>query len=175
MPLSAIKTPAATTDPVATFTFPTRILFGPESRKRLAGELARLGVKRPLVVTDRGLEASGIVAEVVAPLDGPAIFNGVQANPTEADVLSALGVYRDRGCDGLIGLGGGSPIDAAKAVRLLATHPGDLADYDLTAGGLDRITADLPPMIAVPTTAGTGSEVGRGALIQVPRTGRKSI
>jgi alcohol dehydrogenase class IV len=158
-----------------TFTFPNRILFGAGARGVLAVELARLGVTRPLVVTDRGLEASGVVGAVVGGLGAVVVFNGVQANPAEADVLEALAVYRDRGCDGVIGLGGGSPIDAAKAVRLLATHPGELADYDLTAGGADRITADLPPMVAVPTTAGTGSEAGRGALIQLPRTGRKTI
>jgi 4-hydroxybutyrate dehydrogenase len=103
------------------------------------------------------------------------VFAEVQANPTEADVLAGLDRYRAEGCDGVIGLGGGSPIDAAKAVRLLATHPGPLADYDLTAGGQARITADLPPMAAVPTTAGTGSEAGRGTLIQLPQTGRKTI
>ncbi len=180
MPLSSWKTPSPTTadhpgGQVATFTFPTRILFGPGSRAGLAQELARLNVRRPLVVTDPGLEASGIVAEVVGPLDDPVIFHDVRANPTEADVTSALDLYRDRDCDGVIGLGGGSPIDAAKAVRLLVTHSGSLTDYDLTTGGLDRIRADLPPMIALPTTAGTGSEVGRGALIQVARTGRKTI
>ncbi len=159
---------------VATFTFPNRILFGVGARAELPGELARLGVRRPLVVTDRGLEASGIVSEVVGALEA-AVFNGVHANPGEADVLAGLDVYRSRGCDGIIGLGGGSPIDAAKAIRLLVTHPGELADYDLTAGGVDRITADLPPMLAVPTTAGTGSEAGRGALIQLPRTSRKTI
>jgi alcohol dehydrogenase class IV len=176
MPLSAITIPAATSHQVATFTFPNRILFGAGARAELAGELARLGVTRPLVVTDRGIEAAGIMAEVIGPLDtAPLIFTGVQPNPTESDVLSALAEYRDHGCDGVIGLGGGSPIDAAKAVRLLATHPGPLSDYDLTTGGRDRITPDLPPMIAVPTTSGTGSEAGRGALIQVPRTGRKTI
>src|SRR4051794_19601932 len=97
----------------ATFTFPNRILFGAGVRGALADELGRLGVTRPLVVTDRGLEASGIVAEVVGPLGGAVVFNGVHANPTEADVLTALDLYRGRGCDGVIGLGGGSPIDAA--------------------------------------------------------------
>ena len=160
--------------PLATFTFPNRILFGEGARRVLAAELARLGVTRPLVVTDPGLVACGIVDDVVGPLDGPVVFSGVQANPTEDDVLEALEVYRERGCDGLIGLGGGSPIDAAKAVRLMATHPGALADYDVTAGGVEKVTANLPPMLAVPTTAGTGSEAGRGTLIQVPRTGRKT-
>ena len=93
MPLSAITTPAATTNQLATFTFPNRILFGAGARASLAGELARLGMTRPLVVTDKGLEASGILGEVVGPLEGPAIFTGVQANPTEADVLAALDQY----------------------------------------------------------------------------------
>ena len=90
-------------------------------------------------------------------------------------MLAGLAAYRDGGCDGLVAVGGGSPIDAAKAIRLLATHPGGIADYDLTTGGSARITADLPPMVALPTTAGTGSEAGRGTLIQVPATGRKTV
>lgn len=169
-------TATTTAAPPAVFTFPNRILFGDGARAALPAELARLGVRRPLVVTDPGLVACGLAAAVVGPL-GPSavVFDAVQANPTEADVLEALAVYRDRGCDGVVGLGGGSPIDAAKAVRLLATHPGPLARYDLTTGGVDRITADLPPMVAVPTTAGTGSEAGRGTLIQLPQTGRKTI
>jgi 4-hydroxybutyrate dehydrogenase len=159
----------------AIFTFPNRIRFGEGARASLAGELDRLRVRRPLIVTDPGLVASGIVAEIAASLDGAVIFGGVQANPTEGDVTAGLDRYRAEGCDGLVGLGGGSPIDAAKAMRLLATHPGRLADYDLTTGGLEKITPDLPPMVAVPTTAGTGSECGRGALIQLPETGRKTI
>ena len=157
------------------FTFPNRILFGEGSAVELPAELARLGVRRPLVVTDPGLVATGLVAQVIRPLGDPPIFDGVEPNPTEANVLDGLQRYRDEGCDGLVGLGGGSPIDAAKAVRLLATHPGRLIDYDFTAGGLEKITPDLPPMVAVPTTAGTGSEAGRGALIQLPQNGRKTI
>lgn len=180
MPLSAITIPPASSAPggsvgIATFTFPNRVRFGVGGRWELAGELARLGVTRPLVVTDAGLAASGIVAEVAKTLKDHVVFQGVQANPTESDVLDGLAVYREHGCNGLVAVGGGSPIDAAKAIRLLATHPGALADYDLITGGGDRITADLPPMAAVPTTAGTGSEAGRGALIQLPGTGRKTI
>jgi alcohol dehydrogenase class IV len=157
------------------FTFPNRILFEEGSRSCLAPELARLGVSRPLVVTDPGLVESGLVAEATSGLENAVIFSGVKANPAEEDVLSGLEAYRDGGCNGIVGLGGGSPIDAAKAIRLLATHPGALADYDFTTGGIDRIRPDLPPMAAVPTTAGTGSEAGRGALIQLPQTGRKTI
>jgi alcohol dehydrogenase class IV len=161
----------------AIFTFPNRIVFGAGARTQLAAELARLGVVRPLVVTDPGLEASGLSRTVMAAggLERAVLYSRVQANPTEDDVLGGLDRYRTEQCDGLVGLGGGSPIDAAKAIRLLVTHPGCLADYDLTTGGGARITANLPPMVAVPTTAGTGSEAGRGALIQVPRTGRKMI
>ena len=160
---------------LSTFTFPNRILFGDGASSELARELARLGVSKPLVVSDPGLVASGLVDGVVAPLGDVPIFDGVQPNPTEDDVLSGLAVYRDRGCDGLVGLGGGSPIDAAKAIRLLATHPGRLVDYDFTTGGLEKITPDLPPMVAIPTTAGTGSEAGRGTLIQLPQNGRKTV
>jgi alcohol dehydrogenase class IV len=129
-----------------------------------------------LVVTDPGLVASGLVDEVIGPLERTAVlFQDVQANPTEDDVLAGHEAYVSERCDGLVGLGGGSPLDAAKAIRLMTTHPGRLADYDLTRGGLERITADLPPMVAIPTTAGTGSEAGRGALIQLPQTGRKTI
>ena len=159
----------------AVFTFPNRVVFGPGTRKSLETELGRLGISRPLVVTDSGLVAVGIVAEVTAPLEQSVLFDGVSANPTEANVLLGLASYRNAGCDGLIGLGGGSSIDTAKAIRLLVTHPGRLADYDFTQGGLDRITPNLPPMVAIPTTAGTGSEAGRGTLIQLPQTGRKTI
>lgn len=167
--------PATPSPAVATFTFPNRILFGEGARHELSSELARLGVARPLVVTDPGLVALGLVERITAGLRGAVVFDGVQANPAEPDCLAGLARYRERGCDGLVGLGGGSPIDAAKAIRLLATHAGRLADYDLTTGGSARITSNLPPMVAVPTTAGTGSEAGRGALIQVPETGRKTI
>jgi alcohol dehydrogenase class IV len=161
------------TEPAA-FTFPNRILFGEGSRRGIGSELARLGISRPLVVTDAGLTALGIVDEVAGHIRSKALHATVSANPTEADCLAALDTYRSRGCDGLVGLGGGSPIDTAKAVRLLVTHPGCLADYDVTSGGMHRITSNLPPMVAVPTTAGTGSEAGRGALIQLPKTGRKT-
>src|SRR5262245_31729955 len=115
----------------ALFTFPNRILFGAGSRRALAEALAPLGVPRPLGGPAPGVVAAGLVGLVAGNLDGVTVFDRVQANPAEADVLDGLAVYRDRGCDGLIGLGGGSPIDAAKAIRLLATHPGSLADYDL--------------------------------------------
>lgn len=169
---SGTRTPA----PPSVFTFPNRILFGVGSIAALRDELSRWKVIRPLIVTDAGLVASGIVSKVMSLLDGRAtIFSRVHANPTEGDVSAGLETYREAGCDGLIGLGGGSPIDAAKAIRLLVTHPGRLADYDFTRVGIERIGPDLPPMLAIPTTAGTGSEAGRGTLIQLAETGRKTI
>jgi 4-hydroxybutyrate dehydrogenase len=160
---------------VSTFTFPNRILFGAGSRELLAGELARLGITRPLLVTDPGVMAAGLLADVAGPLLKQGIVHSdVASNPTESDILAGLNRFQDAACDGLIAIGGGSPIDAAKAIRLLATHSGRLADYDVTRGGQDKIRASLPPLVAVPTTAGTGSEAGRGALIQLPQTGRKT-
>lgn len=157
------------------FTFPTRILFGEGVLAELPQELARTGGLRPLVVTDPGLSACGHTARLAELLPDAPVFDQVQTNPTEADVLAGLARFRESQCDSVIGFGGGSALDAAKAIRLLATHPGNLADYDYTAGGLERITSDLPPLLAVPTTAGTGAEVGRGTLIQLPQTGRKTI
>ena len=168
-------TSLSATPALATFTFPNRILFGWGGRKVLASETARLGMTRPLVVTDSGLIANGLAMTVAGPLGKQAsFFRDVAANPTEDDVLMGLERYHADGCDGLVAIGGGSALDAAKAIRLLVTHPGRLADYDLTKGGQDKITASLPPLAAVPTTAGTGSEVGRGTLIQLPQTGRKT-
>jgi alcohol dehydrogenase class IV len=167
--------PSPQAQPAATFTFPNRILFDVGARRLLASELARLGVTRPLVVTDAGLVSIGITASVTGPLGKYAVvFSDVETNPTEADVLAGLERYRTEACDGVVAIGGGSAIDTAKAIRLLATHPGRLADYDLTKGGQEKIKATVPAMVAVPTTAGTGSEVGRGALIQLPQTGRKT-
>ncbi len=159
----------------AQFTFPNRILFGENTRASLPEELQLLGIRRPLLVTDPGLVAAGIGGAIGSLINDPPVFDAVQANPTEADVLAGLERFRALECDGLIGLGGGSAIDAAKAIRLLATHSGSLIDYDFTAGGVDRIKADMPPMVAMPTTAGTGTEAGRGTLIQLQANGRKTI
>jgi len=173
--VTELPIPADLPSSVSLFTFPNRILFGRGSRRLLGVELARLGCVRPLVVTDAGLMAAGVVAEATAGIREPVLFCEVHANPTEENVLAGLECYRDSRCDGIVGLGGGSPIDAAKAIRLLVSHPGPLVDYALSQGGSDKIEPTMPPMIAVPTTAGTGSEAGRGALIQFSELGRKAI
>jgi alcohol dehydrogenase class IV len=147
--------------------------FGPGVVSTLTQHLDQLGLKRPLLISDRGLQATGIVDRVRAlcPADS-AVFLDVPSNPTEAATRAALAVYREQGCDGVVALGGGSPIDLAKGVALLATHDGELESFAMIYGGLSRITAAVAPIIAVPTTAGTGAEVGRAALITLD-DGRK--
>lgn len=152
----------------------TQVQFDFGAVKLLKSECERLGIKRPLLVTDRGVVAAGIAAKAERALDGIAfaVFADTPPNPTEAAVLQALEAYRSHGADGLIAVGGGSSIDLAKGVAILANHPGPLVTYATIEGGSPRITERCAPLIAVPTTAGTGSEVARGAII-VLNDGRK--
>ena len=156
-------------------TYLTRIQFDFGALALVPEELAALGIARPLVATDKGIVACGLLARLTAvlPADTAAtVFDATPANPTEAAVRAALSLYREADCDGLIALGGGSSIDLAKAVALLVEHPQPLAQYAMVEGGVARITPAVAPLIAIPTTAGTGSEVGRGALITLA-DGRK--
>ncbi|MEQ8356091.1 MAG: iron-containing alcohol dehydrogenase [Kiloniellaceae bacterium] len=158
---------------MATISYLTRIEFDEGLAARLPDFCAELGMARPLLVTDAGLTALGLTARIGGAFAAlPAVYDGTPANPTEAAVLEALALYRERDCDGVLAVGGGSSLDLAKAVRLLAVHEPPLARYAAVEGGGARIKGPLPPMIAAPTTAGTGSEVGRGAVI-VMRDGRK--
>ncbi|SMF07107.1 Alcohol dehydrogenase, class IV [Tistlia consotensis] len=153
----------------------TRILFDFGALKVLAEELAALGVTRPLLVTDRGIVAAGLVERLRAVLPDSmpvTLFDGTPENPTETAVEAAVAAYQGAGCDGLVALGGGSSIDLAKGVALLATHPGPLEQYAAILGGVPKITDRVAPLVAIPTTAGTGSEVGRAALITLT-DGRK--
>ncbi|WP_334153332.1 iron-containing alcohol dehydrogenase [Tepidimonas sp.] len=144
----------------------------------LRSECARVEIARPLIVTDAGVRAAGLLERAVAALgDGSstlphAVYDGTPSNPTEAAVRAAASVYREAGCDGLIALGGGSAIDCAKGVAIAVAHDGPLKAYATIEGGSPRITDRVPPLIAVPTTAGTGSEVARGAILIVD-DGRK--
>ncbi len=129
--------------------------------EKLPGEVARLGLKRPLLVTDPGLVEVGHAARVSGLLpDGSPVYAQTPSNPTERAALDALEIYRAENCDGLVSLGGGSAVDLAKAVALLATHEGALGDYRIKGGGAAKI-GEVAPLIAVPTGAGTGAEVGR--------------
>lgn len=158
---------------MALITYLTRIQFEAGAVALLPEELHALGVSRPLIVTDPGVTAAGLVARVKADLPSATpVFHDTPPNPDEEAVDAALAVYSDAGCDGLVAVGGGSSIDLAKAVALLATHDGPLEQYAAILGGLPKITSAVAPLIAVPTTAGTGSEVGRAALITL-RDGRK--
>ena len=151
----------------------TRIEFGEGEVDRLAKFAAELGMTRPLVATDQGLVATGLVDRVTGLLGGSAVvFADTPANPTEEAVMAAYALYATSGCDGVIGLGGGSSLDLAKAVRLLTGHEGPLEQYTAVSGGVARIHGNICPMIAVPTTSGTGSEVGRAAVI-ITAEGRK--
>jgi len=140
----------------------------------LPTECARIGITRPLVVTDAGVRAAGVLAKALEPLAGlpVTVFDGTPSNPTEGAVRAAVEVLRAHHCDGLVAVGGGSSIDLAKGVAIAATHEGPLKTYATIEGGSPRISERVLPLIAVPTTAGTGSEVARGAIIIV-EDGRK--
>lgn len=146
----------------------TKIQFGENAIAELANELQSLKVKKPLFVTDKGLSATPLIAHVIesAQLAGKAcVFDGTPSNPTEVAVEEALSFLRENECDGIVAVGGGSSIDLAKAVALLFNHPAPLRQYAAIEGGVTKINANVLPLIAVPTTAGTGSEVGRASLI----------
>jgi alcohol dehydrogenase class IV len=140
----------------------------------LKAECERVGITRPLIVTDAGVKAAGILDKALAALPGlqVSVFDQTPSNPTEAAVRAAAAVYKQNNCDGLIALGGGSSIDCAKGVAIAATHEGPLKTYATIEGGSLKITDRVAPLIAVPTTAGTGSEVARGAILIVD-DGRK--
>ena len=158
---------------MALITYLTRIEFDDGAAARLPALLEELKVSRPLLVTDRGLVGTGLVSRVASLLPTPpALFADTPANPTEDAVEAAFAQYCQAACDGIVALGGGSSIDLAKAVRLLTGHPGPLAQYTAVAGGVGRIHGAICPLVAVPTTSGTGSEVGRAAVI-ITREGRK--
>ena len=141
---------------------------------QLQAECERAGIRRPLIVTDAGVKAAGLLDQALAALPGlpSAVFDQTPSNPTEAAVRAAVAIYKAEGCDGLIALGGGSAIDCAKGVAIAAVHEGPLKTYATIEGGSPKITDRVPPLIAVPTTAGTGSEVARGAIVIVD-DGRK--
>jgi alcohol dehydrogenase class IV len=150
---------------------PVEFEFG--AVKTLPAECAALGMSRVLLVTDKGLRQAGLVdriLELLKPTIDVEIFDEVPSNPTEAATLAAAERYNSTSCNGIVALGGGSPLDLAKAAALMASHPGPMAQYAFILGGLPKITAAAPPVIAIPTTAGTGSEVGRGAIITLADT-----
>jgi 4-hydroxybutyrate dehydrogenase len=161
---------------ISTISYLTTVKLGYGALAVLQDELTRLGIRKPLVVTDRGIMASGLLDTLKAALArggaGVPVFDGTPANPTETACEAAAQMFNAQGCDGIIGFGGGSSMDLAKGAALLATHPVPLGQYAASNRGGDRIEPSVAPVVAIPTTAGTGSEVGRGAVI-IMKDGRK--
>lgn len=149
-------------DTVRAVSVPTRLVHGPGAVSHLAVELAELGVVRPMLVTDPGVSAAGLVERVLPQLEHAVVFDTVRANPDIDLVDRAVRSFVDAGCDGLVGLGGGSSLDTAKAIGVVARHGGSIAAYEW---GRDPIEHRIPPLVAIPTTAGTGSEVTLWAVI----------
>ncbi len=147
----------------------TQIQFEFGAVKLLKQECERIGISRPLLITDAGVKAAGVLQKALDALPGlpVTVFDQTPSNPTEAAVRAAAQMYRANNCDGLIAVGGGSSIDCAKGVAIAATHEGPLTTYATIEGGSPRITERVAPIIAVPTTSGTGSEVARGAILIV--------
>jgi 4-hydroxybutyrate dehydrogenase len=153
----------------------TDIYLEAGARKLLADECERIGIKKPLIVTDAGVRAAGVLQQVLEALPAAmrgAVYDGTPPNPNEAAVREAVALFRQHGCDGLIAVGGGSSIDCAKGAAIAARHDGPLKAFATIEGGSPKITDACVPLIAVPTTAGTGSEVARGAIVIVD-DGRK--
>ena len=161
---------------ISQFRFPTDIRFGAGSRKMLVEFARKYKVRRPLLVTDSGLKGTAVYRLVSDEMDriwpGEYVkFTGVHPNPTDQDVEDACESYIKGDCDGVVGLGGGSALDAAKALRLKVAFP----DVALMEIPLAELPPTLMPMCAIPTTAGTGSEVGRSTVITVRQIGRKMV
>jgi choline dehydrogenase len=149
-------------DIVRAVTVPTRLVHGPGAVSSLSTVLGELGISRPLLVTDPGVAAAGLVDRVLPLLDGAVVFGEVRPNPDIALVDGAAETYRESGCDGLVALGGGSSMDTAKAIGVVVGHGGSIAQYEW---GHDPIEHRIAPLVAIPTTAGTGSEVTLWAVI----------
>ncbi|HEU5009923.1 MAG TPA: iron-containing alcohol dehydrogenase [Gaiellaceae bacterium] len=141
---------------------PTRLVHGAGALTRLGDVLGELGVTHPLLVTDPGVAAAGLAERALEQLDDAVVFDQVRPNPDIALVDEAAALFAEAGCDGLVGLGGGSSMDTAKAIGVVARHGGSIAQYEW---GHDPIEQRIPPLVAVPTTAGTGSEVTLWAVI----------
>jgi alcohol dehydrogenase class IV len=146
----------------------TQVQFEAGARALLPSEIARVGMSKPLFVTDIGVRAAGVydkAVEAVPEAQRAIVFDRTPSNPTEGAVREAAAMYRANNCDGIVAIGGGSSIDLAKGVAIAATHDGPLKTYATIEGGSALITERTAPLIAMPTTAGTGSEVARGAII----------
>ena len=159
------------------FSFPTPIKFGAGARKLVAAHLLEAGFKRPLIVTDKALSALPVLAEFQTHLKGleVAVFSGVFGNPTCSQVMDGAAVYKAHNADCVIGFGGGAALDVAKVVGVAATHDGDILEYVWDHPQVKPIVNELPHFVALPTTSGTGSEVGRSSVVSENDTHLKRV
>jgi alcohol dehydrogenase class IV len=167
---------------LAIWSFPTRVVFGAGAAHETGNEAKRLGAAKALVVTDKGVVATGLVAPVEKALRDAGvdveIFSAVDPNPIEKNVVEGVLAFRKSGAELIVAVGGGSPLDVGKIIRLKArpgVHERPLVDYDDATGGDAYVTANVPPMLALPTTAGTGSEVGRSGVVTLEANRRKTV
>lgn len=162
---------------LSSFSFPTAIAFGPGARKEVRPHLQEQGVRRPLIVTDKALAALPVLPEFQSHLAGldVAVYAGVAGNPTASQVMAGAAAFREHNADCVIGFGGGAALDVAKVVGLAATHEGDIIEYAWDHPQVRAIEKQLPCFVALPTTSGTGSEVGRSSVISEDATHLKRV
>ena len=162
---------------IHSFAFPTPIKFGPGARKLVAQHLIDQGLQRPLIVTDRALAALPVLAEFVGHLNGlvVGVYSGVHGNPSCSQVMEGAEAFRAHDADCVIGFGGGAALDVAKVVGIPATHPGDILEYAWDHPQVRPIHQPLPYFVALPTTSGTGSEVGRSSVVSENDTHLKRV
>ncbi|WP_231402407.1 iron-containing alcohol dehydrogenase [Caenimonas aquaedulcis] len=162
---------------ISGFSFPTSIRFGAGARKEVAAHLKSQGLKRPLIVTDKALAQLPVLAEFKSHLDGldVAVFGGVFGNPTCSQVMDGAAAYKAHRADCVIGFGGGAALDVAKVVGVAATHEGDILEYVWDHPKVRPIDKPLPYFVALPTTSGTGSEVGRSSVVSENDTHLKRV
>jgi alcohol dehydrogenase class IV len=163
---------------ISRFSFPTAIHFGCGARKLVGAHLRAQGLRRPLLVTDRALAALPVLAEFLSHLDDAldvAVFSGVAGNPTAAQAMTGAAAFTAHAADCVIGFGGGAALDVAKIVGLLATRGGHALEYAWDHPNARPIEGDLPYFVALPTTAGTGSEVGRSSVVSEDDTHVKRV
>ena len=164
---------------ITKFSFPTTIHFGAGARKLLAAHLNSMNLKRPLIVTDKGLAVLPLIADIFADLTkaglAPTVYGGIWSNPTCSQVMNGAAAYKAHNADCVIGIGGGAALDVAKVVGLMATHPGDVMEYVWDHPNVRAIDQPLPHFVALPTTSGTGSEVGRSSVISEEQSHVKRV
>jgi alcohol dehydrogenase class IV len=162
---------------ITRFAFPTAIHFGAGARREVAGHLKAQGLARPLLVTDRGVAGLPLLPAFIAALPGldVAVYSDISGNPVASQAMGGARAYKAHRADCVIGLGGGAALDVAKAVALMSVHEGDVLEYAWDHPKVRTIAHELPYFVALPTTAGTGSEVGRSSVLSDDATHVKKI